>query len=331
MKAKLASVGAVILTAITLTFTLNPAFAAETKQLGESFLKWLQIADTNMKHDTDPSKVIAEHLDFYKQVAQGPGPKKMADAPFDGAPWWFEGIEYYDPDNTLGRASISEKSLDGKYTLPMSASELLALNMARFNIRARENDANMLHAFGILGADTDYGGRIKWGDIYGLSSEKYQDVLWEWAQPALKVWWAKSAPNGRHIVRAHTIPALKKYLAQFDLAAELAWLNKVGQLAFNPKAFNVPEEFFDDERLFYEMGPDGKRRALGKIEAFVVRRISHGDITKERFIALVERVASAVEEWDKAASINPAADEKDYLSRGGIKLAGSTQPTSNAN
>jgi hypothetical protein len=70
----------------------------------------------------------------------------------------------------------------------------------------------------------------------------------------------------------------------------------------------MPSGKFLNEGSFPYVDANGKERKHGKVEAFVLRRVLAGDITKKRFVTLSERFSEMIVTLDKELNLSPVKE-----------------------
>jgi hypothetical protein len=155
------------------------------------------------------------------------------------------------------------------------SNDVAVRNMHPAHRREILNVWGILSPFGLKDANRE----PKWADLPMLSSEIVQDCLLEWSLPLIEQIWKQDANND---YLRETLDDLRAFVQSVDIEKEKAYMAQ------------------PNNAKFVRFDANGNRRGHAKLEAFMLRRICHGDITRERFIVLLDRIILVTKQWDQS-------------------------------
>lgn len=175
------------------------------------------------------------------------------------------------------------------------------------------NYKSVYEAYGLLNSSNF--STVKWESVSFLKDESVQDKLIASSVSTLAKAWLKTYPTERALMRA-IMADLGKWITDVNPELERAYL-KALQKNNDANGYDVvknvmimPVGKFVNELEFVKTDPFGKARAHGKVEAFILRRILAGDISKERFVTLIGKMSGFINMWDGQFNLDTAWEAK---------------------
>jgi len=202
----------------------------------------------------------------------------------------------------------------GSSKTPKSCGQIVAYKMMNMwkeaeGYRGSENYPEIFKVYGLLksGNYTSH----TWAEMSFLKDEKTQDMFIDKAAPFLKRAWSATQPTERALMR-ELLSDMKNWVPGINAELEKTYLEalrKNGSDHESAKKIKIPPSGqFLNERAFVYIDANGKQRKHGKAEAFVLRRVLAGDITKERFVILSEKFSEIIVTLDKELGLTPVKE-----------------------